>query len=58
MAKRRTKQAKGRAKKREAKERGQAAPGGQSPYALKHRYLAARGLWGFECRDKPWRKSQ
>ena len=55
MAKRRTETDKRRRASREARKRGQAAPGGKSNYARKREYLARTGKWGFECPSKPWR---
>lgn len=55
--KRTTARATARAKRKSEKERGMHAPGGESDYSRKHRWLARSALWGWEVSEpKPWKR--
>lgn len=56
MAKRRTKRADARSRRRAQREAGMKNPSGESNYGRKKRWLDSHGAWGFDVpHPKPWR---
>jgi len=57
MGKGRDKRKRENDKRRTEKASKMRTPGAKSNYARKSAYCTKHGVWGFDIRDKPWKKT-